>query len=159
LAILSVEDCTGDRSPGRMLRRINKLLLTRIETRFTDPELSFVEWMALKLVRDGVATNAGELSRDIGLNTGATSRLIDSLEGKGLLERDRQRADRRIVHLKLTTTGVAKQIEKVPLMVASWNELLAGFQQREADQLIHLLAKLLDAMDKAVASDLVEAES
>jgi hypothetical protein len=35
-------------------------------------------------------------------------------------------------------------------MVASWNEILAGFTQGEADQLIHLLAKLLVAMERVV---------
>jgi DNA-binding MarR family transcriptional regulator len=156
MAVLSVEDCVGDRSPGRMLRRINKLLMTRIEARFTDAELGFVEWMALKLVHDGVATNAGELARDIGINTGATTRLIDGLEANGLIERDRSCADRRVVRLRLTRAGTAKQREKIPLMVASWNELLAGFEQAEANRLIALLGKLLDAMEHAVGSRLAD---
>jgi len=148
MAMLSVEECVGERSPGRLLRRINKLLLIRMKARFADAELSFVEFMALKLLRDEVSASAGELARDMHINTGATTRLIDGLEQKGLLERDRSSADRRVVRLRLTKSGEAKYIEKVPIMVAQWNEVLAGFDQSEADTLMYLLSKMLDSMER-----------
>jgi DNA-binding MarR family transcriptional regulator len=148
MAVLSVEECIGERSPGRLLRRVNKQLLLRMKARFSDADLSFVDFMAIKLIRDGVSTNAGELARDMHINTGATTRLIDGLEQKGLLERDRSSADRRVVRLRLTQSGEGKYIEKVPIMVAQWNEVLASFDQSEADMLMYLLSKMLASMER-----------
>jgi DNA-binding MarR family transcriptional regulator len=147
MAVLSIEECVGERSPGRLLRRINKLLMIRMQARFSDADLGFVEFMALKLIRDGVSTTAGELARDMHINTGATTRLIDGLEQKGLIDRARISADRRVVSLALTSAGEAKYIEKVPIMVAQWNEVLAPFDQSEADMLMFLLSKMLVSME------------
>jgi DNA-binding MarR family transcriptional regulator len=82
---------------------------------------------------------------------GATTRLIDGLEQKGLLERDRSSADRRVVRLRLTKSGEAKYTEKVPIMVAHSNEVLAGFDQSEANMLMYLLSKMLDSMERVTA--------
>jgi hypothetical protein len=79
MAVLSIDDVTGERSPGRLFRRINTLLKSQIEERFVDPDLDAVQWIALKLVHDGVVTNAGELARSIDFTTRTTSRLIDGL--------------------------------------------------------------------------------
>jgi hypothetical protein len=35
-------------------------------------------------------------------------------------------------------------------MVASWNEILADFKKQEAEQLIRLLTKLQDSMERVV---------
>jgi hypothetical protein len=50
----------------------------------------------------------------------------------------------------LTKSGEAKHAERVPIMVASWNEILADFKKQEAEQLIHLLTKLHDSMERVV---------
>jgi DNA-binding MarR family transcriptional regulator len=150
MTILTTEDLTGERSPGRLLRRIHKLLVTRVDSLFDDEQLTVVQWTALKLVRDGVATTAGELARSVGIATGATTRLIDSLEEIGYIKRDLSSSDRRVVRLVLTKSGEAKHAERVPVMVASWNEILADFKKQEAEQLIRLLTKLHDSMERVV---------
>jgi DNA-binding MarR family transcriptional regulator len=150
MAKLTTEDLTGERSPGRLLRRIHRLLVTRVDSLFDDEQLTLVQWTALKLIRDGTAATAGELARSMGIATGATTRLIDSLEVIGYVKRDLSSTDRRVVRLVLTKSGEAKHAERVPVMVASWNEILADFKKQEVDQLIHLLAKLHDSMERVV---------
>jgi DNA-binding MarR family transcriptional regulator len=140
---LTVEDMIGDRSPGRLLRRINRLLEKRIEKRFSDSDLSFEEWMAIKLIHDGIVTTAGDLSKDFGISTGATTRLIDGLEDRGLVERDRIRSDRRMVILRLTAAGADRYHDKIPTMIESWSEILEDFDQAEVETMLSLLTKLL----------------
>jgi DNA-binding MarR family transcriptional regulator len=147
---LTAEDLTGERSPGRLLRRLHRLLVTRVDSFFDDEQLTIVQWTALKLIRDGTARTAGELARAMGIATGATTRLIDSLEEIGYIKRDLGSRDRRVVRLVLTKSGEAKHAERVPIMVASWNEILADFKKQEVDQLIHLLVKLHDSMERVV---------
>lgn len=147
MAKLTVETTIGDRSPGRLLRRINRLLEKRIESRFSDSELPFEEWMAIKLIHDGIVTNAGDLSRDFAISTGATTRLIDGLEKRGLVERDRTSSDRRMVLLRLTPAGLERYHSKIPVMLKSWNELLETFDEAEVETFVALLSKLHGAFE------------
>ena len=150
MSMLTTEDLTGERSPSRLLRRIHRLMVTRVDSLFDDDQLTVAQWTALKLIRDGSGTTAGELARSMGIATGATTRLIDSLEEIGYVKRDLSSADRRVVRLVLTKSGEAKHAERVPVMVASWNEILADFKKQEVEQLIRLLAKLHDSMERVV---------
>jgi DNA-binding MarR family transcriptional regulator len=145
MATLSIDDAIGERSPGRLLRRLGRLLERRIQARFSATDPSFEEWMTLKLVFDGAVENAGDLAREFNIATGATTRLIDSLERQGFVARDRSGADRRVVRLRLTPAGEAYYRAKVPEMLDCWNELFESFEPGEVTQLISLLMKLQTA--------------
>jgi DNA-binding MarR family transcriptional regulator len=146
VAKLKIEDAIGERSPSRLLRRINKLLDLRMRERFSEADPSFEEWKALKLIHDGLVENAGDLARDFAIGTGATTRLIDSLEGQGFVERDRTSEDRRVVLLKLTQRGEKHFRNKVPDMINCWDAWLKEFKKDEVEQLIKLLTKLQTAL-------------
>ncbi len=148
MAKLAFDDVVGERSPSRLLRRIHRLLQTRMQERFLESDPSFEEWFALKLIHEGVVENAGDLARDFGISSGMTTRLIDSLEQQGLVERDRTRDDRRVVLLKLTLLGEKHFRDKVPEMVKVWNTWLKDFKKEELDQLIRLLTKLQAALSE-----------
>jgi DNA-binding MarR family transcriptional regulator len=149
VAALGTADTIGQRSPGRLLRRINKLLQKRIHERLAeaDNDRPFEEWMALKLVSEGMVETPGDLAREFGIGTGAATRLTDNLEQQGLIERDRIREDRRVVLLKLTALGKKRYISSVPTMVSCWNDLLRDFSRDEVSQLVTLLTKLEAAFE------------
>jgi DNA-binding MarR family transcriptional regulator len=151
MAYLTLEDCVADRSPGRLLRRISRSMWPVVEDRFADADISFVQWIALKTVHEDIVSTAGALARDLEITTGATTRLIDSLEERGLMVRDRGTEDRRVVRLEVTPAGYAKVMEVAPLVVATWNEILAGFTDEEVDQTVELLTKLLHAVQATAA--------
>ncbi len=153
MAVLTLEDCSANRAPGRLLRRIDKLMTAHVESRFAARELSFMQWVALKVVRDGVAGNAGELARELSITTGATTRMIDSLERRGLIERDRGAADRRVVRLAVTEAGRAAIADQQRHVVEAWNEVLAEFEQQEVDHMVAALLRLLDAAERVVCGD------
>lgn len=150
MAVVTIEDCVANRSPGRLLRRIDKLMWRLVEDRFSDADISFLQWITLKLVRDGTVSTAGELARDIDITTGATTRVIDGLEERGLLERDRTAEDRRVVRLRITPPGHTKILEVAPFMVEAWNEMLADFEQEEVVHLVNLLSKLLVTIEHRI---------
>jgi len=148
MAVLSIDDVTGEHSPGKLLRQINTLLKSRIQGRCVDPDLDAVQWMALKLVHDGVVTSAGELARSIDFTTGATTRLIDGLDGSGCMLKDHSASDRRVAHLILTPAGEAKYMQKA---LEGWDELLADFETEEVQEMTRLLSKLLRTMELSAA--------
>jgi DNA-binding MarR family transcriptional regulator len=148
MAVLCIDDVTGEHAPGSLLRQINTLLKSQIQGRFVDPDLNAVQWIALKLVHDGVVTNAGELARSIDFTTGAATCLIDGLEGSGFMRKDHNASDRRVGHLILTPAGEARYMQKA---LEGWNELLADFESEEVQEMTRLLSKLLHTMELSVA--------
>lgn len=148
---LNVEDCATSRAPGRLLRRLDKVMSGVVESRFDGLDLSYLQWVALKVVGDGLVSNAGELARELGITTGAITRMIDGLETRGLMARDRTGGDRRVVRLALTEAGVGTVQQLQGRVVATWNAALAGFGQEEAERLVDLLVRLLAAAERLSA--------
>lgn len=148
MARLSLEDCASQRSPGRLLRRVDKLMTAFVESRIDGCDLSFMQWVALKVVRDGVVRNAGELARELGITSGATTRLIDGLEARGMLARDRDAADRRVVTLGITDEGARLVATIQHDVVDSWNAVLAEFTPGEVEGLVAILIRLLAAVER-----------
>src|ERR1700733_15256504 len=91
-------------SLGYLLRQAVRLLEPRADALFADESLSFTQWLALRLVHDRIANNSAGLARTKCHNSSAISRLVDQLEARVLLARERCGKDRRIV--RLTTTPV-----------------------------------------------------
>jgi len=68
--------------------------------------------------------------------------LIDSLEGRGFVRRERNPADRRAYLLQLTAEGRRAQKRGSVLMKNAEDEILRSLSARERAQLIELLGKL-----------------
>ncbi len=156
MARFTVENCAAQQAPGRLMRRIDKLMASFVESRFAAHDVSFQQWVALKVIRDGVARSAGELARELGNTTGATTRLIDVLEARGLLERDRGSADRRVVQLVLTDEGLAQVLALQMPVADAWNEILADFEQSEIDALVVTLARLLAVVERVTGVETIK---
>ena len=148
MAVLHLEDCATSRAPGRLFRRLDRVMSAIVESRVRSRGIRFMEWIGLKVVRDRVATNAGELARELTITTGATTRMIDVLEARGLVARDRGAADRRVVRLSITDAGREAVVVLQDHVVAAWNEVLADFSQDEVDGVIASLIRLLAAAER-----------
>lgn len=153
MARLSIEDCATQRSPGRMLRRLEQDVKTLLERRFAAEDVTVTQWIALKVVRDAAVSNPGELARELNITSGATTRLIDTLEERGLMARDRSAGDRRLVGLKVTDAGDVLVQTLAPIVVAGWNELVADFSDSEVEQFSAMLARLLVVAERMLGKE------
>ena len=68
------------------------------------------------------------------------TRLLDRLESKNLVRRERSSADRRVVNIELTPAGRAAATDIPAVLCAVQNAALAGFTSEEW----HLLRQLLE---------------
>lgn len=85
---------------------------------------------------------AGELA-GIGLvTTGGLTLRLDRLEEAGLITRERDTADRRVVHAQLTQAGLELTDQVAQEHFANELDMLAGLSKPERAQLADLLAKL-----------------
>jgi len=129
-------------SIGHRLMHLMMLMRREVETRMAEHGLTDAQWKPLWMLQTGRASNAIELAREMMVDAGAITRMLDRLEAKGLLERVRSETDRRVVHLRLTEAGSAAA-SQVPHVLASVNnDFLRGFTAKEFEQLRALLDRM-----------------
>lgn len=129
-------------SVGHQLANLMGLMRRELEVRMAEHGLTDAQWKPLWMLKSGVASTALEMAREIGVDAGAVTRLLDRLESKGLVERTRSASDRRVVHLRLTPAGDAVADQVPHVLAALNNDFLHGFSESEWKQ----LRKLLDRM-------------
>jgi DNA-binding MarR family transcriptional regulator len=151
----AVDNLRCRKSVGYLVRRLHNLMLPQVEGRFADAELTFTQWVTLMGLREGLVKTCVDIARHLGHDTGATTRMLDQLEARGLVERTRDTSDRRVINIALTTKGKAMAKKQAPRMVDFWNTMLVDFSPAEADTLIDLLTRLLSRIEReAVANEL-----
>jgi DNA-binding MarR family transcriptional regulator len=130
-------------SVGYLLNQVVLSMRRQVAQRMAVHELTAAQWHPLwKLKRDGPST-AQEMAREMDIDAGAMTRLIDRMVAKGLVERTRSSSVRRVVTLSLTPEGDAVA-RCVPAVLAGVNnDYLRDFSSEEWHTLKHLLRKLL----------------
>ena len=131
-------------SVGYQLVSLLALMRRELEARMAEHGLTDAQWKPLWLLKSGRAETPLELARCADTDAGAMTRVLDRLVSKGLVDRTRSEADRRVVHLQLTKAGEAA-VAKVPKVLASVNnDFLRGFTEDEWIQLRALLGRMAE---------------
>jgi DNA-binding MarR family transcriptional regulator len=108
-------------------------------------ELSLTQLKALSLLdtrEDELSVNV--LAESLGLSMAATSRMVDGLFKRGLVERDEDPLDRRVKRVQLTPAG-RKTIEKVAAVrVSGMERMLESFSDEQRDKLAAALEVILE---------------
>ncbi|HDR9487228.1 MFS transporter [Burkholderia aenigmatica] len=130
-------------SVGFVLAKARNLVTSEMDAALKDLDITAQQMGVLLSLRSGSAATPFELSKLLGVDTGLMTRLLDKLEGKGLVERSRSVSDRRVVDLALTEAGqaVAAQIPEIAPKVL--NARLRKFSKTEFDELSRLLRKFI----------------
>ena len=90
---------------GHLIGRARSALLTGLDSELEQFGLTGAQYAVLKYVADGIADTAADLSRTLHYDTGSMTRMLDRLEEKSVLRRQRCTEDRRVVYLSITETG------------------------------------------------------
>ncbi len=136
------------RSVGYLIKRLHGLYMPRIEALFANEELTFSHWIALIALRDGVASTCADIARHMNHDSGAVTRLVDQLERRGLLTRERSKDDRRVVVLSLTPQGRNVVRTLMPHVIDFWNGALDEFSPEEFEHLVELLTRLAARIER-----------
>ena len=124
------------------MRRIISVMSQEVECEFGDDSLTNAQWMPLLKLHHGEASTVAELARECDMDAGATTRLLDRIEAKGLCRRVRSTVDRRVVNIELTDAGrtVAQSIPAVLRKVQDVH--LEGFSLEERNTLMSMLNRI-----------------
>lgn len=104
--------------------------------------LTLAEFGVLELLHHKGPTLLGEVQRKMLVSSGGITYLVDRLEGRGLVRRQRCPQDRRAWYASLTPAGDALVAEIFPQHAEHIRRALAGLGAQEQAQATALLRKL-----------------
>jgi DNA-binding MarR family transcriptional regulator len=107
-------------------------------------DLTFMQFVALKLLGHEKPMTPVELARALHYNPGALTRLLDKLEEHGYLRRVPDAVDRRALRLELTTLGKALRKRVIGSCDAVAERIFAPVSPNERERLHGTLTKVLD---------------
>ncbi len=139
----------AQKSVGYLVKRAHSLMLDVLEPVLEARGFSFVQYVILSWLRDGIAVNPKDICFQFRHNSGALTRVIDQLAERGLLERMRRDRDRRKVELQLTPAGREAIEGLIPLVVEKLNLSLADFSSEEVQEFLRLLIKFNTTLQSA----------
>jgi DNA-binding MarR family transcriptional regulator len=144
---------------GYLVKRSHSLMLDIMEPVLETHGFSFVQYVILAWLREGIAVNPKDICAQFRHNSGALTRVVDQLCERGLLERARRGPDRRTVELQITDAGRDAVEKLIPLVVDKLNAALGDFTAHEFEELQRLLIKLNSKLQSIVEPAAVPAEA
>jgi len=138
-ARLSPED-----SVGYLMRKVMSSIRTQADAQLSTHDMTYAQWLPLfKLSLCQSAITVASLARDLETDPASMTRVLDRLEAKGLVARERSTTDRRVVQLALTPEGQAVAAQVPPVLADVLNGHLSDFTPEEWQQLLHFLRRML----------------
>jgi DNA-binding MarR family transcriptional regulator len=128
---------------GHLIGRARSALLTGLDAELEPFGLTGAQFAVLKNVADGIAETAADLCRTMHYDTGSMTRMLDRLEEKGVVRRERCTEDRRVVYLRITDMGneLLPQLRTAAVRVISRH--LTDFTPSEVDRLKQYLERMI----------------
>lgn len=138
------ENYNPEDSIGRLIAEASRQILAALDEELLHrgTGITAAQWAILMRVSRGCASTAAELCRYSRYDTGSMTRMLDRLEEKGLIHRERSSKDRRITLLELTEAGRDLLPQLPPVAIKVLNAHLKGFSQAELDQLKGFLNRI-----------------
>ncbi|HWH96455.1 MAG TPA: MarR family transcriptional regulator [Baekduia sp.] len=118
-----------------------------------DAALTTSQYDLLSPLVDGQDTQLGlrELARAAGVSAPTATRMIDGLEARGMVTRERAVDDKRAVHIALTDAGAAAVAERRERMHARRRALFDQLSPSERRAAARVLARLAAAYEEVEA--------
>ncbi|GCE08498.1 MarR family winged helix-turn-helix transcriptional regulator [Dictyobacter aurantiacus] len=123
------------------------LLLVRLLRPSRHTDMTPQQYWLLRHLRYAGPQNIGELAQALGITTGSATVACKRLEKAGLITRERQAEDERVVQVSLTESGRAQIDEVLQQRRKSLTHLLQVLDEPEQQELQRLIERLLDAAE------------
>ncbi len=132
-------------SVGYLLGRAKSRLAHGIEQEMASLDITHAQASCLMMLARGTAATVTDLGRELNTDVGSVTRLLNRMEKRGLIVRQRRDDDRRVVDLSLTEEGRTLAGQLPPLFC---NVLRHHFRNFSAEEI-----EILRAMLKRVIGD------
>jgi len=127
----------------RQLKLVWSSLVRRVDLHMQPLELTGMQWEPVLMLWLKRADTVAGLARVSQMGVASMTRMLDRLEEKELLRRERSELDRRVVNLHLTPKGKKAASKIWPIVVEGMHVHLDGFKKEELALLNDLLGRML----------------
>src|SRR5215207_1477302 len=124
------------------LTRCTNSLLARLANRNTIGDLTYSQFAVLEALYHLGSLTQGDISAKVLKSGSNMTTVIDNLERDGLVHRERDANDRRVIHVHLTEAGSSKIETVLPGHVAALVEEFSILSAKEQETLGELCRKL-----------------
>lgn len=142
--IYRVETYQTESGIGFLLGRCVSRIGDAVDAALADAGINGQQFGVLHALLNGRARTPSDLAKVHFKYSGAVTYVLDGLERKGLLARERSAEDRRTVELRLTPEGEALARRCIPRVVEAQNALLEDVGHDEYQVLAALLRRIAD---------------
>ena len=133
---------------GYRINQARNAILIAMEQELAPLELTAAQFILVLGIANGRAGTPTEIAKLLASDSGATTRLLDRIERKGIIRRVRSTTDRRTINIELTAKGRALHPQIMVAMDKVHERLLAPFSEAELEQLDALLCKIATGQEK-----------
>ncbi|WP_101048877.1 MarR family winged helix-turn-helix transcriptional regulator [Macromonas nakdongensis] len=130
-------------APGHLIRRAHQVSVALFMAEAQAHDITQVQFAILNALLDEPGLDQVSLAQRVALDAATSGSVIERLEGKGWLRRERASHDRRRRLLWITPAGEAVVAALQRPIGRSQTRLLAGLNPGEAAELLRLLRKLV----------------
>ena len=124
------------------LTRCTNALLARLAERETIDDLTYSQFAVLEALYHLGSMTQGEVSTKVLKSGSNMTTVIDNLERDGLVRRERDAKDRRVIHVHLTEAGQSKLDAVLPGHIAALVEEFSILSVSEMETLGNICKKL-----------------
>ena len=134
-------------SPSYLVRRLLHAFADHYEPLFAPADITYPQWTILMLLYGDMARTSADMARQMCHDAGAMTRLVDQLEKRGLLSRQRDTTDRRVVNLVLAPEGRALADSLKSRVVDFLNVALSDFSKDELATWLKLTTRMIGLIE------------
>lgn len=147
-----IDNRTGSRGRSRsgapgvrtLITRARSSLLSSFDTELEPFGVTGAQFEVLKNLTRSDNETAASLCRALHYDTGSMTRMLDRLQEKGLVNRERDTGDRRLVFLRLTSAGKSLIPKVRPALVRALRRHLTGLTAAEVASLKRYLGRIIE---------------
>lgn len=130
-------------SVGYLMARAKGELSRDVEQEVGALDITHAQASCLVMLVHDRARTVTDLGRELNTDMGSVTRLISRMEKRGLVERQRSDADRRIVDLRVTPAGHALVDQLPAIFCRVLNRRFRGFSEAEIAQFRDMLERVI----------------
>jgi len=114
----------------------------------SEVELSYPQILVLYALLERGTSTIGDLSRHLKISQGVISRTVDRLVEKGMVERERDSGDRRVVKVALSGDGSSHATRMITYHAEKFGDQFGRVSAKDRDAFLEMLQQIDRALEE-----------
>lgn len=132
---------------GKLLRRAHMAFSRQFRLRLQSHGVTFGEFIHLEKLWHEDGLNQTEISHRAGVETASSTAILDRLEKRGYVTRERNGADRRNINVFLRPDGIALKSRLLACAKSTNSIARTGLSEREILSFFRLMGRIVDNLE------------